>query len=481
MLSPIRSPMPSLTGRTLAVLALLAATAIAGCSGDKTGPASSDAPATQLPDGVSVFSNSLDIDAPGLELGEPRFFSTGFSSGEPNMGVTSSGAVFASAGSNIIRSRDGGETWEVVHTHVLLNSDPMMWVDPWTDCIYNVPMFPILLGSTIYESCDDGDTWGPVHSENIGHGVYDHQKFATALPGLEAPPVAGLAHPTVFIICYNALEYTGCAMSYDGGRTWPNDQPIWNAVQDPPCAGQQSHPTGAPDGTIVVAKAWGCADPLVFVTRDSGFSWQTYPGPPGIGGDTLDPEIAFTTDGTMYMLWQSERGLDYSYLARSPDYGLTWSGVWNVTAPGLGSSIFASLHAGSPGRVAMAFHATNYTVYPSEAEDDARWYSYIVTSEDANADQPTFVSRRVQPLDDPVQVGGICNGNQGCTGGNRNLLDFIDGGFAPDGTFYTVIADGCEDGCKGNAQATPSDSRARDIHMMRLDGWSILIPEDIAA
>ena len=49
-----------------------------------------------------------------------------------------------------------------------------------------------------------------------------------------------------------------------------------------------------------------------------------------------------------------------------------------------------------------------------------------MTTEDADTANPTFVSYRVQPLDDPVQIGGICNGNQGCVDGNRNLLDFID-------------------------------------------------------
>lgn len=455
----------------VAFLVLLAGT-LAGCVGDSPPSSSSTAPAPPPRDDVVAFSAGQVVPLPA-NVGATQAFPTGFASGEPNMGVTSSGAVFVSAGSTIIRSRDMGVTWEAVHTHQLDNSDPMMWVDPWTDCIYNVPMFPILLGATIYESCDDGDTWSPVHSENIGHGVYDHQKLATALPGPEAAPAVGVAHPTVFIVCYNAVVATHCAMSYDGGRSWPVDQPIWNLAQGPSCAGQQSHPTGAPDGTIVVAKAWGCADPLVIVSRDSGVTWATYAGPAGIGADTLDPEIAFTDDGVMYMLWQSRRGEDYAYLARSPDFGATWEGVWNVTAPGLGSSIFASLHAGAPGRVAMAFHAMGDEAYPSDAPDKARWYTHIVTSDDAASDEPTFVSRRVQALDDPVQVGGICNGNQGCADGNRNLLDFIDGGVGPNGTFYTVIADGCGSGCAGKADAEPSDSRSRDIVMTRLDGWSL--------
>lgn len=469
----------------LSVVAMLLVTILAGCI-QGSDPAPSVDPGPEFPEGVLTFRGGVvgGADAPqqqaplppGQSFGVPRHIDTGFTGGEPNMGVTSSGAVFASAGSTIVRSLDRGETWEDVHTHSLMNSDPMMWVDPWTDCIYNVPMSVILLGSTLYESCDDGDTWGPLHSQNMGRGVYDHQKIATALPGPDAPVVAGLAHPTVFIICYNAIASTNCAMSYDGGRTWPHDAPVWDTARHPSCAGQQSHPTGAPDGTIVIAKAWVCEDPLVFVSRDSGLTWTMRTGPTGIGADTLDPEIAFTEDGAMYMLWQSRRGEDYAYLARSDDLGNTWAGPWNVTPPGVGSSVFASLHAGSPGRVAMAFHATNHTAYPSEAPDDARWYTYIVTTEDGHTDNPEgplFTSYRVQDLDDPVQIGGICNGNQGCHGGNRNLLDFIDGGIGPDGTFYTVIADGCIEDCVGDPDAEPGDSRARAVYMTRLDGWSL--------
>jgi hypothetical protein len=380
--------------------------------------------------------------------------------------------VFASAGSTIIRSTDQGATWEGVQTHQLMNSDPMMWVDPWTDCIYNAPMFPILVGATLYESCDDGETWAPIHSQNVGRGVYDHQKLATALPGPDAPPVVGVAHPTSFIICYNALAYTNCAVSFDGGVTWPHDGPIWVEGRDPSCAGQQSHPTGAPDGTIVVAKAWGCQEPLIFVSRDNGITWTMRDGPQGVGADTLDPEIAFTTDGAMYLLWQSEREESRAHLARSDDWGMTWSGPWDVTPPGMNSTIFASLHAGSPGRVAMAFHATNATGDPGAVPEWALWNTYIVVSEDADSGSPTFVAHRA--TDDPIQIGSICKGNRGCENGNRNLLDFIDGGVGPDGTFYTVIADGCVEECADDPELkTPEDSRSRAATMLRLDGWSL--------
>ncbi len=460
------------------LVALLVSMTLAGCA-QTDDPVVADDPAATppvvVPENVTVSGGAASLD--DLVFGQVRYTPTGFRGAEPNMGVTSSGAVFAMAGSTVIRSLDRGENWSAVQTHQLMNSDPMLWVDPWTDCIYNAPMFPILLGATLYVSCDDGDTWTPLHSQNMGRGVYDHQKLASALPGPDAPPGVGVLHPTSLIMCYNALYYTNCAVSFDGGITWPHDGPIWQGVLTVGdtmvtggCAGQQSHPTGAPDGTIVVAKAWGCSEPWVFVSTDNGITWEQRPGPQGVGSDTLDPEIAFSDDGTMYMLWQSKRGESRAHLARSEDYGATWSGMWDVTPPGMNSTIFASLHAGSPGRVAMAFHATNVSGDPGSVPDDTLWYTYVVTSEDATADDPTFVSYKA--TDDPIQVGSICKGNRGCSNGNRNLLDFIDGAVGPDGTFYTIIADGCTGKC-AEGDHSPANSRDRAVGIIRLDGWSL--------
>lgn len=453
---------------------MLIAVTLAGCA-ESPAPSAVVEPeqAPLLPENVITFGGNGSI----VErvVGEARYLMTGFNGAEPNMGVTSSGAIFAMAGSTVIRSVDGGANWTAVQTHALMNSDPMLWVDPWTDCIYNAPMSVILLGSTIYVSCDDGDTWSPVQGQNMGRGVYDHQKLASALPGPDAPPGVGVLHPTSLIMCYNALVYTNCAVSFDGGITWPHDGPIWTSAQvgesqGTECAGQQSHPTGAPDGTIVVAKAWGCDEPWVFVSRDNGITWTQLPGPRGVGADTLDPEIAFSDDGVMYMLWQSERSTSRAHLARSDDMGVTWQGPWDVTPPGMNSTIFASLHAGSPGRVAMAFHATNHTGDPGAVPDDALWHTYVVTSDDAATAAPSFVAYRA--TDDPIQVGSICKGNRGCVGGNRNLLDFIDGAVGPDGTFYTVIADGCTATC-ADGDHTLQNSRGRAVGIIRLDGWSL--------
>lgn len=78
---------------------------------------------------------------------------------EPNVGVTSTGVVFTTAGHNTLRSTDQGRSWEVVFNlsealpqtceplpdvptqgcpirQFTRSSDPMLWVDPVTDRVF---------------------------------------------------------------------------------------------------------------------------------------------------------------------------------------------------------------------------------------------------------------------------------------------------------------------------------------------------------
>ena len=463
-----------------AAAALFAFGLLAGCfGGDGPGDGAGEAPGA-IPANVRVFSGVVEFGentTMAADRAPASFGSAGFAyvsayGPEPNIGVTSSGAVFTSAFSTVMRSTDEGATWQAVQTHQLPagagvivpdNNDPMLWVDPWTDTVYNAPMFPILLCASIYASTDDGETWPAQPMPSCGDAPFDHQKLASGPAGPDANPfvVAGL-HPTVLYLCYNGITVTSCSVSYDGGLTWPVNKPtVVNTVgfvapQEQPTAaspcfsGQNGHPTVSYQGVVAFMRTWTCTQPILTYSTDSGLTWNNVPGPSYPGGPSeflttanahsIDPEVAFTPDGTMYVLFQSHD--HHAYLARTKDLGASWEGPFDVTPPGTSSTVFAALGAGDDGRVAMGFvAAANVTGSSVAAPEDARWHLWIVTSHDADGEDPTFVAYQATPDSDPVQVGPIHQGGGGS--GTRNLLDFIDGAVAPNGDFYVSFTDGC--------------------------------------
>lgn len=468
--------------RALLIACLLVIALLAGCSDGDGGAGPDPAHAgPSIPANVRVFSGLVEFgqnttmaaDRAPAVLGAAGFTYVSSYGPEPNIGITSSGAIFTTAFSTVMRSTDEGASWKAVHTHSIPivadtvgdNNDPMLWVDPWTDTVYNAPMFPILLCASIYASSDEGESWPAVPSPSCGDAPFDHQKLASgpAGPGLNPFVLTGL-HPTVLYMCYNGIVVTNCAASYDGGLTWPVNRPtVVNTVgflvpqEQPtlvsPCfSGQNGHPTVSYQGIVAFLRTWSCTQPVLTYSTDSGLTWNNVPGPGFPGGPSdflntanahsIDPEVAFTPDGTMYVLFQSH---DHrAYLARTKDLGASWEGPFDVTPPGTTSTVFAALGAGDDGRVAMGFVAaanvTGSSASP-DVPDDARWHLWIVASHDADAEDPTFVAYQATPDSDPVQVGRI---HQGGGGDNtRNLLDFIDGAVAPNGDFYVSFTDGC--------------------------------------
>jgi hypothetical protein len=471
---------PGKTVRALPTSLLLALGLLAGCLGDDgpTSPVPGDQ-ASGVPANVRVFSGqvgfgentTMDLTRAPSAFGQAGFSYVSAYGPEPNIGITSSGAIFTSAFSTVMRSTDEGATWQAVHTHSVPgvsetvgdNNDPMLWVDPWTDTVYNAPMFPILLCASIYASADDGESWPPAPRPVCGDAPFDHQKLASGPAGPGANPfVLAANHPTVLYMCYNGIAVTNCAVSYDGGLTWPVNRPtVANTVgfvapqEQPtvasPCfSGQNGHPTVSHQGIVAMMRTWTCTQPILTYSADSGLTWTNVPGPSYPGGPSdflntanahsIDPEVAFTPDGTMYVLFQSHD--HHAYLASTKDLGASWQGPFDVTPPGTSSTVFAALGAGDDGRVAMGFvAAANVTGSSVGADDEARWHLWIVASHDAGSEDPTFVAYQATPDSDPVQVGPIHQGGGGAE--TRNLLDFIDGAVAPNGDFYVSFTDGC--------------------------------------
>jgi hypothetical protein len=185
------------------------------------------------------------------------YYSIGSSTFEPTIGATSTGGLFMThfrgtgAGTAIRRSLDHGQTWDdatptlPTGTKVVPNSnDPYLYVDPWTDRVYDFDMCIILQGFCVAYSDDDGDSW-TIYSVATGESVaLDHQSLASS-PHREGPEPVG--YPNVLSFCVNRGLSTGgawCSTSYDAGLSWTPLVPGY-PVGTAQCSGLHGHLTTA--------------------------------------------------------------------------------------------------------------------------------------------------------------------------------------------------------------------------------------------
>lgn len=481
----IAGPGPRVLMRTgLVALLLLPAVALAGCTGEFAGDLEPLPPPERPPVPRWTFDAGSSDELPrseGLPL-KGQYRLTGFQGAEPNLGITSIGSVFMTSFDDTLRWVPGEGRWQSVYefepssatpgeTHT---ADPMLWVDPVTDRIYSSHMFPAIVCMAVSWSDNDGADWTTNEASCTIPGL-DHQKFFSAPPGPLAPPVAGLQYPTVAYQCYQRVagtEETGylasgfatfCNLSYDGGETWPAETLSAARLPAGSCGGINGHPAFAPDGTVVVPITRGCDGLYISVSQDSGLTWTVRPGPTSVGADSIDPDVTFGPDGSLYAVW---RGSDMLlYLARSADLGLTWDGPWRISPPHVTSTVFQVAAAADNGGLAFGFLGTaDWDGDPSLAPEGTIWHLYLGATQDAAAETPRVTVVQATVEGDPAQNGCVwLNG-----GGNpcRNMLDFIDAALHPDGTFYVAWTKGCNEGCISD------DDKSSMTAIAWLDGWS---------
>jgi hypothetical protein len=408
--------------------------------------------------------------------------------GEPNIGVTSKGSIFITSGDFVMKSTDKGDTWTRsyefgnVHNNAtpqtrdpVRNSDPMLWVDPVTDRVFAPFMWPTLLCAEGVWSDDDGATWFD-RPMDCGLPVNDHQKLATGPYTMDSPllPLKG-SYPNVVYFCYNKLVSTNCAVSTDGGLSFPLDNVV---TMD--CGGINGHPTAAPNGTVFIGLSEGCADTYVARSFDNGMSWELLKlHTDGLGQAEADPEVAVTPDGTSYYFWRATE--DHRvYVVRSADAFSSITKPFLVSPPDVTSTRFVAMDAGDDGKLAFAYLGTRDSdARAGEVNDLARWHLFMTFTTDAEAAEPTFTTVQVTPADDPVQVGYQWESGGGDPG--RNLLDFIDLVIAKDGRAYAAFTDGCTKDCAGSATATKFQSRARDTALAVMLAGPVLRAAEAAA
>lgn len=364
---------------------------------------------------------------------------------EPTLGVTSNGNIFLVAMANVLRSTDGGETWEVVSTPASSPTtlDPYLYVDPDTDRVYSDQLY---LGCSYLSWSDDyGATW-LTNPAACGIPVNDHQKMVSAVNRGLVPTTP--LYSKVLLYAYNAIAAgSRVSISYDGGFTWPVNAESVSAAEATCNGGLHGNIVASADGMLYIPKRH-CDGFILAKSADSGITWTTTPVGADAGGSECrkNADLAVDRTGGLYGAWPGKD--NRLYLSTSTDEGSTWRERSVVASPPeVNMTTMPAVVAGDAGRIAMVYYGTaDGARGPDEVADTAVWHVYVTYSLDALAETPTFVTYRA--TDDPVQIGAIST-NSDCSApdGSRNLLDFLDAQLAPDGRLVIAYTDGCIDEC----------------------------------
>tara|TARA_Y200000002_G_scaffold106846_1_gene87283 strand:- start:1698 stop:3179 length:1482 start_codon:yes stop_codon:yes gene_type:complete len=463
-------------GRALFLSLMVITLSLSGCFGE---PETMPETEVVVEDDVRVFVT----DRYGESLGTTplemmfQFSDVGETGKEPSIGITSSGCIFFIAMEKVMRSCDGGLTWEESQDPVMCSpttSDPYGWVDPITDRVFGVQMIG-LETSWICWSDDDGETWMGNPHDSGTTPLNDHIKLASG-PWTDSGYGAlgqftGSFYETAVYYCYNKLAGIFCFTSFDGGASFEaGGQIIGLATTN---GGLHGAISTAPDGTVYVTPR--VATPTVIVSKDNGFSWsERYMGEDvGTPNPRKNSEVSADTASNAYHVWTgADEGI---YMSRSMDSGETWEQESIRISPvEVISSVFPQTDAGDPGRIAITYLGSENGEMLNQSDIDgnpwdgnahyapnnATYHLYITFSLNALDDEPVFHTYRV--TDDPVQVGSICLNSGDCRdigGSNRNLLDFNDLHIDREGRVYVAFADGCTGDCATSENATAADSR----------------------
>lgn len=405
-----------------------------------------------------------------------KTFSIGGHALEPTLGHAPNGEMFYAAagfdsiggqpGTQVLRSSDGGRTWDNASPRVLgqntmpITLDPYVWVDDRLDGD-NARVFTIDLTvacSYMSFSDDGGESW-TTNPLSCGRPVNDHQTL------FSGPPVSSttVGYPNIVYYCWNDVASSACSKSLDGGVTFhPTGAPAFSGYdpgsEDPGffgrdgfCGGLHGHGWVGPEGTVYLPREY-CGKPMVAVSHDEGRTWTQVEvsdirstSQPREGA--AHPSVVTDKKGNVYYLWIAAKDR-LPYMAVSRDQGGTWSKPVMVAPPGIKEANLPQIDAVGKGKVALVYYGSTNSPYPKckdecQAKDyePATWNGYLTVTVDALSRNPLFTTGLVNNPKDPL-IRARCG-----PGRCHWAYDFIDVEIGPDGIAYGAFVDGCMDEC----------------------------------
>jgi hypothetical protein len=379
----------------------------------------------------------------------------GFKAAEPTLGVNPQGNAFYAAGdfdgtlaapalsahTRIMRSRDGGLTWNEVSPTILgqeahpTTLDPYVYVEPDTGRVFDIDLEAVS-GAYLSFTSDEGGTY--THSVLTRPGANDHQTLWAGAPPAKAPLVRPLDpfFPKVLYYCVNQISDAGCVRSIDGGLTFlPTATPAYAepATTSPVnvCSSLHGHGTTDSQGRIFLPR--GCNVPQLAISEDGGDTWTRVNVSNTIGAKDTQTSVAVdAADNVYYAWWDDKHSLPY--LAVSRDHGLTWSTPRMIAPPGVTEVNWPTVIAGDAGKIAVTFPGTTVT----DTTDLTRpWNGYVAISTNALDANPLFVSNIVNAATDPIHRGD-------CPDRCGRMYDFLDAVPSPaDGSVWSSWVDTC--------------------------------------
>lgn len=413
-------------------------------------------------------------------------FDVGREAAEPTIGVNANGTAFYAAATfdsdigglartRVLRSRDGGRTWQDVQEGLLFDTtteppltlDPYLHVDPDTGRVFTIDLY---VGcSYLLFSDTEGDGWqrNPLA---CGQPVNDHHTIQTGPPaGIDV--TAG--YPNVLYYCFNRVSDSSCGKSLDGGQTF---LPAGTAFlgEDPAaggfCGGLHGHLATDSAGLVFLPKGH-CGRPWIAISEDGATSFTRVKISDYVRTPHHEVSLAVDANDNVYAVWQDARD-NLPYLAVSTDHGRTWSEPAMIAPPGVRQVNFPTIAAGDSGRIAVTFPGTTSG---NDGDSTRPWNSYQLLSTNAlaltdgdPATNAVFLYTTANNETDPIHRGDCGPGRCG------GMLDFLDIQTSPfDGMFWATASDTCVDACVSDPNA--GTERVGDGIAVRQTGGPALV------